>query len=147
MPDTDTTNQVNFSQPIELTNSSRRSESFPRAQSLSENADLQHKIHGQPGVAGPTVTPNLRPQHHSSNPGTTPSNMPYPPIQAQSPGTLDRRSTGQSAIALETPPSSNNFEWDERSGKVNGDKFVDGMASLTSDANESGYLGTSSNIF
>lgn len=46
-----------------------------------------------------------------------------------------------SVLSLETPPSSNSFEWDERTGKPNGDRFVDGMASLTSDANEGGYLG------
>jgi transcriptional regulatory protein GAL4 len=34
-----------------------------------------------------------------------------------------------------------NFEWDERSGRPNGGKFVDGMGSLTSESNEGGYLG------
>lgn len=46
-----------------------------------------------------------------------------------------------SDLSLETPPSSGSFEWDERTGKANGDKFVDGMASLTSRSNEGGYLG------
>ncbi|KAL4993348.1 fungal-specific transcription factor domain-containing protein [Aspergillus recurvatus] len=41
------------------------------------------------------------------------------------------------AFSLETPPSSSNFEWDESAG---GDRFVDGMASLTSRPDEGGYL-------
>lgn len=45
-------------------------------------------------------------------------------------------------LSLETPPSSGSFEWDERTGKASGDRFVDGMASLTSRSNEGGYLGT-----
>ncbi|KAL3482895.1 fungal-specific transcription factor domain-containing protein [Aspergillus germanicus] len=48
------------------------------------------------------------------------------------------------AFSLETPPSSRNFEWDERAGATGGDKFVDGMASLTSRSNEGGYLGSAS---
>ncbi|KAL4890120.1 hypothetical protein BDV59DRAFT_185293 [Aspergillus ambiguus] len=54
------------------------------------------------------------------------------------------RSVGTSALSLETPPSSTNFEWDERTGSANGDRFVDGMASLTSRSNEGGYLGSAS---
>ena len=46
-------------------------------------------------------------------------------------------------LTLETPPSSGSFEWDERTGKASGDRFVNGMASLTSRSNEGGYLGTS----
>ncbi|KAL4904290.1 hypothetical protein BDW74DRAFT_178870 [Aspergillus multicolor] len=53
----------------------------------------------------------------------------------------ESRSMGTTALSLETPPSSTNFEWDERAG---GDKFVDGMASLTSRSNEGGYLGSAS---
>ena len=49
-----------------------------------------------------------------------------------------------SDLSLETPPSSGSFEWDERTGKANGDRFVDGMASLTSRSNEGGYLGMDS---
>ncbi|KAL4736655.1 fungal-specific transcription factor domain-containing protein [Aspergillus similis] len=52
----------------------------------------------------------------------------------------ESRSTGTTAFSLETPPSSSNFEWDERAGGDN--KFVDGMASLTSRSNEGGYLET-----
>lgn len=44
-------------------------------------------------------------------------------------------------ISLETPPTSGSFEWDERSGQPGGQKFVDGMGSLTSDVDGSGYLG------
>lgn len=46
-----------------------------------------------------------------------------------------------SDLSMETPPSSSSFEWDERTGKASGDRFVDGMASLTSRSNEGGYLG------
>lgn len=53
----------------------------------------------------------------------------------------ESRSIGTTAFSLETPPSSSNFEWDERAGTVGGDRFVDGMASLTSRSNEGGYLG------
>lgn len=42
------------------------------------------------------------------------------------------------AFSLETPPSSGDFEWDERNGVASGEKFVDGMGSL---GGESGYLG------
>jgi transcriptional regulatory protein GAL4 len=45
---------------------------------------------------------------------------------------------------LESPPTSGDFEWDERSGKPGGPHFVDGMGSLTSDTNGSGYLGVAS---
>ncbi|EAU37638.1 conserved hypothetical protein [Aspergillus terreus NIH2624] len=54
------------------------------------------------------------------------------------------RSVRTPALSLETPPSSSNFEWDERTGAGNGDRFVDGMASLTSKSNEGGYLGSAS---
>lgn len=43
--------------------------------------------------------------------------------------------------SLERPPASGSFEWDERSGQPGGEKFVDGMGSLTSDTDGSGYLG------
>lgn len=56
----------------------------------------------------------------------------------------DRRSHGQPGLSLETPRSCHSFEWDERTGKPSGDKFIDGMASLTSHANEGGYLGVAS---
>lgn len=52
------------------------------------------------------------------------------------------RSSGTLGSSLETPPLSSNFDWDERSGRTTGAKFVDGMASLTSASSEGGYLGT-----
>lgn len=57
------------------------------------------------------------------------------------PETGTGRSLGPSGLSLETPPSTSNFEWDERPGNEDGDRFVDGMASLTSSLNEGGYLG------
>ena len=53
----------------------------------------------------------------------------------------DLHSSNVPGLSLETPPSSGSFEWDERTGKASGDRFVDGMASLTSRSNEGGYLG------
>jgi transcriptional regulatory protein GAL4 len=44
-------------------------------------------------------------------------------------------------LSLESPPTAGDFEWDERSGEPGRGRFVDGMGSLTSDANGSGYLG------
>ncbi|KAG0648001.1 Regulatory GAL4 [Hyphodiscus hymeniophilus] len=44
-------------------------------------------------------------------------------------------------FSLETPPSSGHFDWDERNGVPSGNKFVDGMATLTGDFNGGGYLG------
>jgi hypothetical protein len=52
-----------------------------------------------------------------------------------------RRSQAPSGLSLETPTSPSNFEWDERNGHPSGEKFVDGMASLTSASHEGGYLG------
>ncbi|PKK54604.1 hypothetical protein CI102_874 [Trichoderma harzianum] len=54
------------------------------------------------------------------------------------------RSNRDIMISLETPPTSGSFEWDERSGQEGGQKFVDGMGSLTSDVDGSGYLGVAS---
>lgn len=54
----------------------------------------------------------------------------------------ETHSVTTSGLSLEAPPSSGSFEWDERTGKTSGDRFVDGMASLTSRSNEGGYLGT-----
>jgi transcriptional regulatory protein GAL4 len=56
------------------------------------------------------------------------------------------RSNWSTMLSLESPPTSGNFEWDERGGKVGGQKFVDGMGSLTSDVNGSGYLGICSSF-
>lgn len=53
----------------------------------------------------------------------------------------DLHSSNAPGLSFETPPSSGSFEWDERTGKASGDRFVDGMASLTSRSNEGGYLG------
>ncbi|KAJ5096398.1 hypothetical protein NUU61_005754 [Penicillium alfredii] len=55
-----------------------------------------------------------------------------------------RRSQALSCLSLETHSSPSNFEWDERNEISNGEKFVDGMASLTSGSHEGGYLGVAS---
>lgn len=68
-----------------------------------------------------------------------------PSLNHHSPHSLctDRvsRSNRNIMTSLERPPVSGSFEWDERSGQPGGQKFVDGMGSLTSDINGSGYLG------
>ncbi|KAF2491811.1 hypothetical protein BU16DRAFT_621315 [Lophium mytilinum] len=58
--------------------------------------------------------------------------------------TPSSESTKAQALILETPPASGDFDWDERTGRQNGDQFVDGMASLTSNSNGGGYLGVAS---
>ncbi|KAF9886904.1 lactose regulatory protein lac9 and GAL4-like protein [Aspergillus nanangensis] len=67
-----------------------------------------------------------------------------PSQRAMRPSSGPPQSVGTEAFSLETPPSSSNFEWDERAGTAGGDRFVDGMASLTSRSNEGGYLGSAS---
>ena len=83
---------------------------------------------------------------------SSPNRPTRPPLSRRSSyrrsqGGLHREADVQSVpapdLSLETPPSSGSFEWDERTGKASGDRFVDGMASLTSRSNEGGYLGTS----
>lgn len=58
-----------------------------------------------------------------------------------------RPSQAVSCLSLENSHSSSNFEWDERNETPNGEKFVDGMASLTSASHEGGYLGWCGNFF
>ncbi|KAJ5995993.1 hypothetical protein N7522_007653 [Penicillium canescens] len=94
-------------------------------------------------------TPNITSQNYT--PTRTP-NAPILPVtgpserapERQSLGPSEPRPLGPSGLSLESPPSSSNFEWDERTGKATGDRFVDGMASLTSSSSESGYLGVAS---
>lgn len=87
-------------------------------------------------LSGPTDTPipnrSALPSHRSYR---RPQSGLYRASGALSANTPD--------LPMETPPSSGSFEWDERTGKASGDKFVDGMASLTSRSNEGGYLGIS----
>lgn len=108
---------------------------------------LQNSGHSGPAESVQRSSSGLRPQDHTPSRVNNDS-LTHLPIQQlpsryeQQRTPSDRRSLPPSALSLETPPSSNNnFEWDERSGNVAGDKFVDGMASLTSNSNEGGYLG------
>ncbi|KAL2838440.1 fungal-specific transcription factor domain-containing protein [Aspergillus pseudoustus] len=99
-----------------------------------------------PSRPSPAPAPPALDQHHASRiptaavsvgqaqaPKSSRAMRPAPEAQSVTP-----------AFSLETPPSSSNFEWDERAGATGGDKFVDGMASLTSRSNEGGYLGSAS---
>ncbi|KAJ5083035.1 Zn(II)2Cys6 transcription factor [Penicillium argentinense] len=57
---------------------------------------------------------------------------------------VEQQSPTQFGVSFESSPSSGNWEWDERTSRTCGDKFVDGMASLTSNSHEGGYLGVAS---
>lgn len=151
MPDTAHTHQVNFAEQVGDPGINPPSGLFSSDPQLPENnVDSHH--HGPTGPMGPTASPGLRPHHYNPSRVIDGGILPHLPMpqssarqgqQQQSPARSDRRSLGPSGLSLETPPSSNSFEWDERTGKASGDRFVDGMASLTSDANEGGYLGMS----
>ncbi|KAL4929748.1 transcription factor domain-containing protein [Aspergillus undulatus] len=93
------------------------------------------------GHAIPLPTPSLDGQGHHRARASTGSTLVGPVGPGPRPASESRSVGGTTAFSLETPPSSSNFEWDERAG---GDKFVDGMASLTSRSNEGGYLGSAS---
>ncbi|KAL4959798.1 Zn(II)2Cys6 transcription factor domain-containing protein [Aspergillus stella-maris] len=100
--------------------------------------------HREDGHSMPLPTPSLESHHshgHSRPRASTNPVLPDSVGPAPKPTPDSNRSVGTTAFSLETPPSSSNFEWDERAG---GDKFVDGMASLTSRSNEGGYLGSAS---
>lgn len=98
------------------------------------------------------TTPNITsqgytPTGHQNGPMFSFTNPPGRGPGGQSPVPSESRPLGPPGLPYETPPSSNNFEWDERPGKVTGDRFVDGMASLTSGSNEGGYLGMDRSMF
>ena len=143
-------NEVSFTQSLEEPAISHHSEFRSPSQQLPHNVDLLH--HGQNGPMGLTTTPGSRSQYYTPRRVTDGGKPPDLMVQQSSArqrqenrsfGKSDKRSHRPSGLSLETPPSLNSFEWDERSGNAGGDKFVDGMASLTSDANQGGYLGTS----
>ncbi|KAH8801436.1 fungal-specific transcription factor domain-containing protein [Xylogone sp. PMI_703] len=58
-----------------------------------------------------------------------------------SPGVGSPAGASSNVLSLESPPTSGDFEWDERSSRSGGYRFVDGMVNLTTDVNDSGYLG------
>ncbi|KAL4953260.1 fungal-specific transcription factor domain-containing protein [Aspergillus filifer] len=96
-------------------------------------------VNGRPPIQ---VDPLSNDTHGQSRPRANTNPVLLDSVGSASKPTPDSgRSVGTTAFSLETPPSSSNFEWDERAG---GDKFVDGMASLTSRSNEGGYLGSAS---
>lgn len=88
---------------------------------------------------GPPASPEVRSGHPTSQRATqetrTDQQLQYrSSVSETGPQTL-------SCLSLEPPSSPTNFEWDERNGNSNGERFVDGMASLTSASHEGGYLG------
>ncbi|GLA38515.1 lactose regulatory protein lac9 and GAL4-like protein [Aspergillus niger] len=91
---------------------------------------------------GPPASPEVRSGHPTSQRATqetrTDQQLQYrSSVSETGPQTL-------SCLSLEPPSSPTNFEWDERNGNSNGERFVDGMASLTSASHEGGYLGVAS---
>jgi hypothetical protein len=72
----------------------------------------------------------------------TPVAVAHGPVPHTPGGGYSTRSTNKGpTFPLESPPATGDFEWDERTGKPEGDHFVDGMASLPSELDEGGYLG------
>lgn len=114
-----------------------RPSSFPSAVSIGST----HEAAPVPSMASHRATQ----VENGRTPAATQS-RPFFPQRSRDTQSVGTRSqlTGGSTFSMEMPPSSGNFEWDERSGKPSGDKFVDGMASLTSGSNEGGYLGVAS---
>lgn len=86
------------------------------------------------------VTTNNRRQHDEPKMN---HNMEMFQTPLRSPGRQEPASGSVDSInmPLEASPLSGNWEWDERAGRTNGNRFVDGMASLTSNSNDGGYLG------
>ncbi|KAJ5743810.1 hypothetical protein N7533_008680 [Penicillium manginii] len=83
-------------------------------------------------------------QPHSRCQIAGPVGMTQTPRASEIRGRVRKRSISQVNMPLESSPLSGNWEWDERAGRANGNEFVDGMASLTSDPNGGGYLGVAS---
>ncbi|KAK2765123.1 lactose regulatory protein lac9 and GAL4-like protein [Arachnomyces sp. PD_36] len=84
------------------------------------------------------ATTATSPQVISGGRGSTSHGLPYSATNTPSSRSQPQRT---SSFSLETPPTSGDFEWDERNGVASGEKFVDGMGSL---GGESGYLGVAS---
>ncbi|KAJ5621369.1 hypothetical protein N7528_006152 [Penicillium herquei] len=150
MPEAESSQNVNFSEPITEQVSAQDGDSFQDTQLLHQSPELN--THIQSVVLLPGLDTQSKPHTFSqtTEPGIASHCLQSTSVGRhgefadQSPVYSDQRTHGPSGLSLETPPSSNSFEWDERTGKPSGDKFVDGMASLTSDANEGGYLGVAS---
>lgn len=146
MPEPEYSREINFSRPVERADNPSHAANIPPAPSLN-NSEPAHGGRSEPAV--PTASSDLRPQQFTPSRvnnvnGISHLSIQHPPGhhgQQQQRSPSDRRSLGPSALSLETPPSSSNFEWDERNGNAAGGKFIDGMASLTSNSNEGGYLG------
>lgn len=146
MPEAEYSREIDFSRPVEGADNPSHVANLPPPPSLN-NSEPGHNGRSEPVVSAATSdfqTQQITPSRANHVNGISHLSAQQPPErrgqqQQQSPS--DRRSLGPSALSLETPPSSSNFEWDERNGNAAGGKFVDGMASLTSNSNEGGYLG------
>ncbi|KKO97881.1 fungal specific transcription factor domain-containing protein, partial [Trichoderma harzianum] len=128
----------------------------PATPSPPPSQSKEYQRHNEADVAIPQQNPSLQEYFGSSRSrDTQPLEMEYCTVIAHTSSPnhhslhtpcTDRlsRSNRDIMISLETPPTSGSFEWDERSGQPGGQKFVDGMGSLTSDVDGSGYLGVAS---
>ena len=126
---------VDFGAPVENLGQASRSENSSGSQLLSHPEPSDRRTR----PLGPPTSPDVRSRYLARQSATreTGSHQQYQyrsSIPETGPQTL-------SCISLESPSSPSNFEWDERNGNSNGEKFVDGMASLTSASHEGGYLG------
>lgn len=111
------------------------SESCEESRQRSRSIDMSHSpLHAR--------TATNQPRHLHSPQIAGPVSMTRAPLESEVREGAIKRSIGQSNVPLESSPLSGNWEWDERAGRANSNRFVDGMASLTSDPNGSGYLGT-----
>ncbi|KAJ5707383.1 hypothetical protein N7488_007184 [Penicillium malachiteum] len=150
MPEAETSQNVNFSEPITEQVFAQDGESFQNTELLHQSPELNTRIQSPASLPGLDIQPKPHTASQTSELGIVSHQLHSASVGRhgefadQSPVYSDQQTHGPSGLSLETPPSSNNFEWDGRTGKPSGDKFVDGMASLTSDANEGGYLGVAS---
>lgn len=137
LPGTDN-NSVNFGEPIHGDHANR-SDNGPGSCRLQTSTDF---IHDQrQSVLMQQDQDRIETSESPSRPQRQHTFVPQNIQRQRTSSDLEGRSLGPSGISLETPPSTSNFEWDERTGNADGDRFVDGMASLTSSLNEGGYLG------
>lgn len=145
MPDSENSHQVNFGTPIEEPGHA----SHPRDLSGSQLLNNPEPGHRRTETIVHPESPESRTQHSTPSRTNDVGRISQLPIQQISPRrdpqhwppVSERRSQAPPGLSLEALTSPSNFEWDERNGNLSGEKFVDGMASLTSASHEGGYLG------
>ncbi|KAJ5730370.1 uncharacterized protein N7483_004878 [Penicillium malachiteum] len=120
MPEAENPQNVDFSEPVPEPISAQEMEGCHDTQLLHQSPELNTRI--QPVASLPDL--DNRPKPHTASQTTglgiishrlQPASM-DPEFADQSPVYSDQRTHGPSGLSLETPPSSNSFEWDERTG-------------------------------